>query len=263
MRKALIGLMAIAMVATADEKANKQLEEELALPPLGVATSLLAPAPIKFALRKTELDGKYADKKGSDDFRKALRTAQVLLWASSPVAAPAHLRADVVKARAKHGIPATLLQSKFVAPKAGPATNAFKNNLFALNREIARLIATLEQHLEELQAMSEQRNKECPRLQAHYDLLTACLMCRVVYLNEHAIALGDMRKDFPERDPSKHKGWQMEANDTIRDVPSKKQVRAGKRLLLELRKEHQGTAWEQLAEKAAEVPLSVVWKPWG
>lgn len=243
----------IAPLSAADDKPDA---DEVALPPLGVADEVLR-------LDFKAVDAKYADRRPGDAaLRKAVRDAQVLLWAGSPVAPPAALKAAVTAARKKQAIPAALLTTRYVAPKGGPMTNRFKDQLLATNRDIARLTAAMEQQLEDLQGRSEARDKECPRWQAHYDLVTALLMLRLAYLQEHATALGDLRKEFPDRDPAKHKGWQLEPAEGLRDPAGKKLAKAAKKTLEQLGRDHDGTPWAKAAKAAEGTVLSVTWKPW-
>jgi hypothetical protein len=245
------GCLAAAPVPT--YKPDPSLGAEMALPPLSLAPGL------KLDDRML-IPPKYADRPGEEELRKALRQTQVLLWASSPEPTPARLREDVKGVRSKYAIPTGVIKTRFVAPKTTPMTNAFKDGLLKTNRDVARVVAALEHQLESVQALAEARDKECPRWQAHYDFLTACLMYRLSHLDEYAILIGDMRKEFPERDPAKHKGWRLEPADGLRDVPGKKRVKAARKLLERLTAEHDGTPWAAAAKQLMDLPLSAAWK---
>jgi hypothetical protein len=247
----VVGCLAAAPVPM--YKPDPSLEGEMALPPLSLAPGV-------------KLDGKwliapgYADRPGEEELRKVLRETQALLWASSSEPTPARLRADVVRLRSRYSLPTGVIKTHFLAPRTVPMTNAFKDGLLKTNRDVARVVAALENQLDVVQALAETRDKECPRWQAHYDYLTACLMYRLAHLDEYAIQLGDMRKEFPERDPAKHKGWRLEPADGLRDVPGKKRVKAARKLLERLTTEHDGTPWAAAAKQLMDAPLSAAWK---
>jgi hypothetical protein len=242
------------------DRDRKQLEDELALPPLGVADARTS-APLKLDLKGTDLAGKYADGRAtSPELRKVVREAQVLLWASSPVQPPAQLREEVRKARPARTNPVVVLRTNYLAPRSGPATKAFQNQLLTTSRDIARLVAMLEEKLEEMQALSDAREKECPRWQAHHDLIVACLRYRIAYLDEHAVALGAMRKELPPRD-DRHRGWKLVPRERVGEAAGKKQARAARATFAALTRDHAGTAWAQLAAKLTVTPLSVEWAP--
>lgn len=241
------------------EKLNRQLHEELALPPLGVASPGVV-LPLKLDLKRTDLLGKYADRKAtSPELRKAVRETQVLLWASSPAQPPTHLREEVLKARSRHGLTPAALQTAYLAPKLS-ATAAFQNKLLGTNRDLARMAAALEKQLETLQEMGDARDRECPRWQANFNLVMASLIYRLAYLGEHGVVIGDMRKELPPRN-AMQRGWKLVPRDGLRDSPNKRFVKAGAVLFSTLTREHAGTAWAQVAEKLLPTPLSVEWAP--
>ncbi|MGL4551823.1 MAG: hypothetical protein ACRC33_11610 [Gemmataceae bacterium] len=235
-------------------KPDAALEGEMAVPALALGAGVRLDA-------KPLVAGWYADRPGDGELRRAAHEAQVLLWASSAETPPSRLRAEVLKARAKHGIPAGLLKAQYAAPKTVPMTNAFKAGLFATNRELARLSAKLEQQVEALEALADAREKGSPRWQANADWLTACLLLRLAHLDEFALQIGEMRKEFPDRDPAKHRGWRLEPSEDVRDAQAKRRVKAARRLLDRLAEEHGGTPWAEAARRLAAVPLSAAWRP--
>jgi hypothetical protein len=256
MRRTILVAVVVGCLAAAPVpmyRADPSLEGEMALPPLSLARGLKLDD-------RWLIPPKYADQSGEEELRKVLRETQALLWASSPEPTPARLRADVVRLRSKYSIPTGLIKTYYLAPRTMPMTNAFKDGLLKTNRDVARVVAALENQLDAVQALAEAREKECPRWQAHYDFLAACLMFRLAHLDEYAIQIGEMRKEFPERDPAKHKGWRMEPADGLRDVPGKKRVKAARKLLERLTTEHDGTPWAAAAKQMMDLPLSAAWK---
>jgi hypothetical protein len=252
---------------------KRSLESELALPPLGI----VSPAgPIKFDLKGTPAD-KYDDKgKPQEAVRKAVHEARILLWASSPAEAPRDIQAEVAVLRKGLVAPARgvrpvrpikgakgpphLLQISCRAPANAGQERFLKEQVFATSREVARLISRLEDVAERLDELAASSEKECPRWQAHRALVVAAVRLRTIHLNEYSLALGDMRRELPDRQP-KHIGWRLMPEERPRDVVSKKLYRAASKELVEISKKYHGTAWDQLAQGLRAVPLSVSWKP--
>ncbi len=266
---ATVTLLAVAALVTAGP-AEDQLRDELALPALGQG-----PWSVKLDFTNTPLSGKYSDPGVPVvEYRKAIREARILLWGSASGTPPRDIQSEVAAVRraivapplpfmkgarppVKGMGPSPLLRTSFTAPPNAAQEKQFKAGLEGVNREIARLIAKMEQSQEGLEKLYETRAKECPRWQAHHSLVTAALTLRICYLNEYSLAMGQMRKDFPERDPSKHKGWRLAPSESMQDAPSKKLLRTALKSLEELSKDHPGTAWDQVAAELRKTPLSV------
>ncbi|MBY0229254.1 MAG: hypothetical protein K2W96_08260 [Gemmataceae bacterium] len=254
-------LVVVAGLATAapgpDKKAPapRSVEGELALPHLGLPRG----PGIKLAV--ASLGEKYLDKgEPVAALRKAVRDAQAALWASTAATPPRELADAVAAMRKRMRIAPAALITEVVAPKASPMEKRLKDGLMETNRSLARVVAVLEQVLEDLQSQAEAREKENLRWQAHHQAMTAAVTLRLVHLGEYGLALGSMRKEFPDRDATKQRGWRMEPVESLRDAPGKKMNKAAKKSLEAIQADHADTVWAQAAKQMQETPLGVEWK---
>src|SRR5262249_9761755 len=159
-------------------------------------------------LTNTSLE-KYADKgEPQKALRKAVRAAQVAMWATSPEPAPAPLQAEVLAMRKKMKIDPATLKLRYNIPRRPQQENAFKNRVLDTTKKLARVGAYLEETLDELNETAGQRAKENPRWQAHHDLVRAWALARLICLEEQALALGSMRKELPSYNAT-HSAWQL------------------------------------------------------
>jgi hypothetical protein len=271
---AVVSLSLLTALAVAGPQED-QLRDEVSLPPLGQG-----PWAVKLDFTSTPMGGKYADPGVPvAEFRKAVRDARILLWASSSGTPPREIQSEVAAIRKTMVVPVVamgkgrpivgkggkgmgstpLLRSSYLAPGNPAQEKQMKEGLVATNREVARLISRLEQAQEELERLYEMRARECLRWQAHHALTSAAISLRICHLNEYALALGQMRKEFPDRDPSKHKGWRLEPAEAMQDPASKKILRATIKQLEEISKSHPGTVWDQTAAGLVKTPLSITW----
>jgi hypothetical protein len=254
-----LGRASLAPVPEKSAKPAEQLLLEVSLPPPGAyekgKEKLFQPA-----LGKTSLT-KYADRdEGQKKLRERIRQAQVLLWATSPVPAPNPLLTDVQMARkALKGSP--VLVERLPIPTTPAAEKRLKEQILSTSKQLARVIAALEHMVEELKEVQEQRNRENPRWQANHDLVLAWLHHRIVYLEEYALALGSMRKEWPPHDAAIHKVWRLVSQEKQRDFAVRKRAREAEKLLQQLIKDHPDSVWADLAQQAMKMHLSVEWQP--
>jgi len=257
----LLLLVAMVGVATAapvpDKKAPppRSVESEVAMPYLGLPRG----PGIKLAVES--LGEKYLDTgKPVEALRKAVRDAQAALWASTAATPPREILEAVAAARKRMRLAPAALITEVAAPKNAPLEKRLKEGLMETNRTLARVVAVLESALEELQAQAEAAEKENPRWQAHHAAMTAAVTLRIVHLGEYGLALGSMRKEFPERDATKHRGWRMEPSESLRDAPGKKMNKSAKKALEAILIAHADTVWAQAAKQMQETPLGIEWK---
>jgi hypothetical protein len=207
---------------------------------------------------------KYEDDSGTDDspVRKAIRQARAVLWAVSSGGAPANLQAEVQSARGKlKGQLITILQDGFRAPPAAQEAN-FKTQVADNQRDVARIMGRLTEALEELEAAGETRDAEPKRWQANYDFMKARLQAEIAFLYEYESMLGQMRKEFPPRDPALHNGWRLAAKTDLQgDSKGKKLAKDSRKILDKLAKDHAGTPWEVLAKREKLTALGLEWQP--
>jgi hypothetical protein len=193
----LIGLLVVAPLAAQTGTPPRQaLLLELSLPGVGLPP-VGAVKQVTVDLTNTSLE-KYADKgEPQKAIRKAVRAAQVALWATSPEPAPAPLQAEVLAMRKKMKIDPRTLRLRYNIPKRPQQEIGFKNRVLDTSKKLARVVAYLEEALDELNETAGQRARENPRWQAHHDLVRAWALAPQNYLEELAVAIGTMRYEHP------------------------------------------------------------------
>jgi hypothetical protein len=210
------------------------------------------------ALKKYEDDGEK-----DSPLRKAVHSARLLLWAISPGGEPADVAAEVNEVRRTLKATLLVLLDKHNFPVPAPAAETqFKNQILNHEREVARLLGRLTEALEELKTAGEMRDAAPRRWQANYDFMLARLEAQVAFLYEYQSMLGQMRKEFPPRNPQLHNHWILAATTTLQgDSTGKKLAKESRRLLEKLAKDHAGTPWEVLAKREKLTALGLEWQP--
>src|SRR5262249_51734928 len=146
-------------------------------------------------------------------------------------------------------------------PPPANAEMAFKNNLLNESKRIASMIRLLEEELENMAKAGEMKKKAPKRWQANYDFMLARLQNQLVYIYEYASAMGQMRKEFPPRDPAVHGGWRLASTDEAKgDATGRKPARDAQKLLDKIAKHPAGTLWEVLAKREKFTGLGLEWK---
>jgi hypothetical protein len=207
-------------------------------------------------LKKYEDDG--ADK--DSPLRKAVRSARAVLWAVTNSGEPKEIAAEVRDVRLKLKVNLSVLQDGFRAPAAA-GEKQLKDRVEANERDVARIIGRLREALEEMQNAAEGRAAEPKRWQANYDFLLARLQEQIAFLFEYQSMLGQMRKEFPPRDPALHGGWKLAATTNLQgDAYGKKLAKESRKVLEKIVKEHAGTPWEVLAKREKLTALGLEWQ---
>jgi hypothetical protein len=188
-----------------------------------------------------------------------VRKAQLLLWASSPAPAPKQLEKEVAKLRKSLKQEPSPLRVRVPVPLNAKSELPLRNQLMKSMQDLARMISALEESVEALKELTESRDSEPLRVQAQLDFMLASTYTRLAYLEEHATALGQMRKEFPPRS-DKDRNWVLVTKSTVRDSASKKYVKAAKVLFHRVMLEHPVTVWETLAQQALDVDVGVSWR---
>jgi hypothetical protein len=205
------------------------------------------------------------DGKESTPLRQAVRKARAALWAIAGGGEPPELRADVTnEKRGLKGINLSVLREDgFRAPPPVPnQETAFKNRIMENERQVARMMGRLNEALEELKAAGEMREAEPKRWQANYDFITARVEAQIAFLYEYQSMLGQMRKEFPPRDPKLHGGWRLAARASLQgDRDGQKLAKSSLKLLEKIAREHAGTPWEVLAKREKLTTLGLEWQP--
>jgi hypothetical protein len=231
--------------------------QDVALPPLGLAgTRTKEP---EFGLKGTS-GKKYGSKEDPDSpHGKALHTARVLLWASSTVTPPARLAKDVAKMRKELKLNPKTLETRFAIPTNPKLEAQLKNRVLAANQSLARVVARMEDALEEMNKLAENESKWPPRWRANFALVRASLLLRIAHLEEWSLALGTLRKELPPHGKD-DRAWQLTASATIHDVTARKRIKEARQVLKQLQKDNRGTVWEKQAEHIGQTMLGVEWE---
>jgi hypothetical protein len=127
-------------------------------------------------------------------------------------------------------------------------------------REVARTMRELEEALADLREAGKTGRKEekSKRWQANYDYILARLEAQVAYLYEYDSALGDMRKDLPEKGPN---GWRLASQKKLQgDLAGQRLAGESSKLFEKIAKDHAGTPWEVLAKRARLTNLGLTWQ---
>jgi hypothetical protein len=241
----------------------QEVRAEISTPPIRVSADEAAsnfdvlPPFDPAALKKYDDEGKPDDK-----LRKAVRRARVILWAVSSSGEPAELSGEVKKVRQELGVNLSILRDGFRAPAAGDAELKFKQRVFENERQVSDILMRLEEALDDLKEAGSARKKAPRRWQANYDVMLARLEEQVAYLYEYQSLLGQMRKEFPPRDPNIQFGWRLAARPELQgDTKGKKLVKAARKVLDQVIKENPGTPWEVLAKRQKLTALGLEWQP--
>jgi hypothetical protein len=249
----------------ADPRVVRQVLKELNVPPVKksqteglIRFEAMPPFPAK-ALESYPIDNTPSP------LREAIERAQVLLWAISPNPPPPELAEAVRKITQSGELKGNLnsLREGYRAPGgAGNAEQQFKNRVENDGRLVASMLRLLEDELEKMQKAAPMREKASKRWQANYDFMLARLESQIVYVYEYSSMLGQMRKEFPKRDPAVHGGWRLASREKPQgDATGRKLHREAQKLLDSLAKDNPDTPWEVLAKREKMTALGLEWKP--
>jgi hypothetical protein len=155
------------------------------------------------------------------------------------------------------------LKDSFDAPQGNPqAETQFKDNIKRMSMDVAKLTFKVTTAREELTGddIVAMREKEPKYWQAAYDYTVARLSARIAYIYEYNVKLGEIRKEFPERDPNLHSGWRLAARKKMDSVAEKDAQMAAK-ILEGMAKDFKGSPWELIARRERLTSLGLEWKP--
>jgi hypothetical protein len=153
-----------------------------------------------------------------------------------------------------------IMKERYTRPGAGQAETIFKNGVFQDGAAMARIVAQLEDALEDLKAAGEEKDKAPARWQANYTYILARFQAQLTYLEEYQGLLGQMRKEFPPMDEKVHSGWRMAAKEKATDSAAKKYFKAARTGYKELATKYKGTPWEVLGRREELTALGLDWQ---
>jgi hypothetical protein len=259
-----VTLAAAPMQGKGNDKLIRDVLAEIGTPPVKVSPDDLA---IKFDVLPPfapDVLKSYEDTKGDPKSRLhvAIHKVRSLLWAASAMNEPRDVAEEVQKVRQELQFNLTILKDGYRAPAGGNAETRFKDMVLEDEKKVARILFSLTEALDELKGVEEDRDKESRRWQANYDFILARLQAQIAYLYEYQSMLGQMRKEFPRRDPNLHGGWKLAAQTTLNgDATGKKLAKSSLKILDKLAQDHVGTPWEVLAKREKLTALGLEWQP--
>ncbi len=151
------------------------------------------------------------------------------------------------------------LKLEFRAPAEGMDAQFKDSVITPEQKHVARLITVHENALDELKALEGEKEKASPRWQANYLYVRAYLEMYIIHLYEYNLALGSMRKEFPDKDKTQN-GWRLVAKSDPSDSALKTRAKAVRKRLDTLAEEAKETPWEVLARRDKLIPLGLDWQ---
>jgi hypothetical protein len=249
---------------SASQEAVKAILAEISLPSVKGSTG--TGADVNFSSLPPfapETLKKYEGSLAEDSkLRKAIQSARATLWAVSNATAPPQLQADVAAVRQKLKVDLSIMKDKYPKPGEGAAETQFKNRVFNDSKEMSRIIAVLEDGLDQLKEAGAEMEMVPLRWQVNYTYILARLQAQLTYLEEYQSLLGQMRKEYPQHDPAVHTGFRMAAKEKASDSAAKKYFKALRAGYNDLATKHKGTPWEVLGKREELTALGLEWQPY-
>jgi len=249
----------------ASQQVVKDILSEISLPPVkgetGAANDLnfnnlppFSPDAVK------KFDGTLP---AASKMRQAIHKARVALWAVSTATPPRELQADIATMRGKLGVTiADIFRDRYAKPGGGNAEKIFKDRVYKDSAAMARIVALLEDVLEDLKAAEEEKEKAPGRWKANYTYIRSRFLAQLTYLEEYQGLLGQMRKEFPPMDEKVHSGWRMAAKEKATDSAARKYLKEARKGYKELYAKYKGTPWEVLGRREEMTALGLEWQPY-
>jgi hypothetical protein len=124
----------------------------------------------------------------------------------------------------------------------------------------ARVEAELQDYLDELEKVADQRDKQPKRWQVHYDYVVAQLKLRICYANQYNLALANVRSGkLPDLQPGQN-GYRLTAETNLdKNTPAnyKEMFNEARKALTEVAKTHPNTPWAVLAKSDRTVAIGL------
>jgi hypothetical protein len=229
---------------SADPKAVLAIVSEVQLPPVKAFRNDAQPTSISDVLPFTEeslkayLTGELKPSDKPNEFQKAILDA-----------------VSEIRAIRQAGSGRELPESF-----GGETNDRAKEALRKVQEVPAHVEATLQDHLEKLEAMAEQKEKQPKRWQVHFEYIVAQLKLRICYANQYNLALANVRGGkLPDLEDGQN-GYRLTAETTLdKNTPNnyKEMFKEARKSLTELSKEHPNTPWALLAKSDRAVAIGL------
>jgi Caspase domain len=148
------------------------------------------------------------------------------------------------------------LQEEF----GGETNDKAKEELRKVQELPARVEAELQDYLDDLEKVADQRDKQPKRWQVHYDYIVAQLKLRICYANQYNLALANVRSGkLPDLQAGQN-GYRLTAETNLdKNTPSnyKEMFTDARKTLTEIAKENPNTPWAVLAKSDRTVAIGL------
>jgi Caspase domain len=232
---------------SADPKAVVAVLREIQLPPVKALRPDAAPPPISDVLPfkqealKDYLKGELKPNARPNEFQKAVLDAM-------------HEMRALREAGSGKDLPETF---------SGDTSDGAKAQLRKVQEVPALVESILQEQLENLEKVADQRDKQPKRWQAHYDYVLAQVKLRICYANQYNLALANFRSGKLPDLKDGQTGYRLSAEMTLdKNTPAtyKEMFTEARRALADIAKEYPGTPWALLAksDKAVAIGLRLI-----
>lgn len=142
----------------------------------------------------------------------------------------------------------------------GDTNDKAKEELRKVQELPARVAAELQDYLDDLEKVAEQRDKQAKRWQVHYDYVVAQLKLRICYANQYNLALANVRGGkVPDLQPGQN-GYRLAAEPNLdKNSPAadKEMFKEAQAALAGIAKENPNTPWALLAKSDRTLALGL------
>jgi len=142
----------------------------------------------------------------------------------------------------------------------GETNDKAKEELRKVQEVPARVEAELQDYLDDLEKVADQRDKQPKRWQVHYDYVVAQLKLRICYANQYNLALANVRSGkLPDLEPGQN-GYRLTAETNLdKNTPAnyKEMFNEARNALTEIAKGHANTPWAVLAKSDRTVAIGL------
>ena len=142
----------------------------------------------------------------------------------------------------------------------GDTSDKAKEELRKVQEVPARVEAELQDYLDDLEKVADQRDKQPKRWQVHYDYIIAQLKLRICYANQYNLALANVRSGkLPDLQPGQN-GYRLSAEPNLdKNTPAnyKEMFKEAQTALTGIAKENPNTPWALLAKSDRTLALGL------
>jgi hypothetical protein len=142
----------------------------------------------------------------------------------------------------------------------GETNEQAKERLRKVQEVPARVEADLQDYLDKLETVADQRDKQPKRWQVHYDYVVAQLKLRICYANQYNLALANYRGGkLPDLQPGQD-GYRLTAEVNLdKNTPAnyKEMLNEARKSLADIAKSNPNTPWALLAKSDRTVAIGL------